>query len=102
MRIGADDSIISVIFGSLLNVAVNDQINQSSGAVAQTITQGKNHLTINTAISIHHIRNHFLYFLLIVDNTSALIIALSILDITSNKQSQKTTTTIEIQSIDLI
>gem|GEM_PF-1352063 len=82
-------------------MAVNDQINQSSGAVAQTISQGKNHLTTNTAISIPHIRNHLLYFLLIVDSISALIIALSILEIISNNHNQKITTKIETQSINL-
>ncbi len=91
MSIGALDSIIFEASAFHEKVAVRDPINHNCGAVAKTISQGRIHLTTKTAISIPQIKNHLLYLGFIVDSTSAFIIALSILDITSKRHSHNIT-----------
>ena len=84
-RIGADFSIDSKTTGSLLNDAVSALIGPSAGLAAQIIIQGNSPLITSTANNMPQSKNHWCTRRLIVESTSALIIALSILLIISNK-----------------
>src|SRR3989338_2499364 len=96
--IGADSSITFATFGSELKEAVKEPKNPSDGLLIHKIVQGNSPLTKKTAIKMPHSRNHLLAFLDIVPRTSALIIALSTLIITSNKARPVTMRIIENQS----
>src|SRR3989338_3002739 len=100
-RRGADVSIASATAGSLLKVANNASIGPSVGLTAQTIAHGKRPRTTNTAKRIPQIKNHRRAFSPIVERTSALMIALSILLIASNKQSPATMRIIEKISMEV-
>src|SRR4030066_931315 len=102
MRIGADCSIDSIPFGSLLKEAVNAPTGPSEGFTIQTMNQGKRPLTRNTEESIPQNKNHRRAFCCMVDKTSALIIALSILLIVSNNTNPATIKLIEIKSMSFI
>ena len=99
---GADCSIVSATCGSLLNVAVNAPKIPREGFAAKIISNGKNPRTITTAKRIPHVRNHFLALFPIVERTSALITALSILETISKRESPATTKIIERISILII
>ena len=80
---------------SPLKVAVSDPKNPKEGFTTQTISHGRSPRTKNTAIRIPHTKKNLLAFCPIVESTSALIMALSILEIISKRQSPKTVRRIE-------
>lgn len=100
-RIGEECSIAAATLGSLLKVAVRAETGPSP-ELNHTISQGRTPLTTKTAITIPQSRNHLLALLPIVESTSALITALSMLETTSNKTSPKTTRIIDAISIHVI
>ena len=84
MRSNGDDSSTSLCTsGSPLNVAVRLPMGPRAGFAAHTMSHGRTPLIRKTAINIPHRRNHLLAFFDIVDKTSALIMALSMLIMTS-------------------
>src|SRR3989338_2387087 len=94
---GADSSITFAMLGSELNDAAKEPKKPRLGLFAHNITQGNKPLTKNTAIMIPHNKNHFLPFLDIVERTSALITALSMLITISKRLSPKRVRIIENQ-----
>jgi hypothetical protein len=82
---GADCSIAAITSGSLENVAVNAPIGPREVVDIQTISQGSNPRIAKTAINNPHVKNQRLALAPMVESTSALIMALSILVIVSNK-----------------
>ena len=92
---GADFSIELFTAISPENVAVKEPIIPREGLNAQTIAQGKTPLTKNTAIKSPQTKNHLRIRAPIVESTSALIIALSIDETTSKRQSPKMVIMIE-------
>lgn len=98
-NIGEEDSTASITLGSLLKVAINDPIGPRDGVAAQTITQGRRPRITNTAKKSPQTRNHRLAFFPIVESTSALMMALSTLLMTSKRQSPATVKNIAKKSI---
>jgi len=98
-KIGAEASMAAITAGSELKAAVNAPIGPSEGFVAQTIAHGSKPRSKKTAIKRPQSKNHLRAFCAMVDKTSALIIALSMEDIVSNKISPETTSTIDKISI---
>lgn len=94
-RMGADFSIDSWTVGSLENVAKREPIGPSPGLTAHIIAQGRSPLITKTAKIIPQKRNHLRALACIVESTSAFIMALSILETISNKQSPKVIIKIE-------
>jgi hypothetical protein len=82
---GADCSIAAITTGSLENVAVNAPIGPREEVDNQTISQGSNPRIAKTAMSNPQVKNQRFALSPIVESTSALIIALSMLVIVSNK-----------------
>src|SRR3989338_1893088 len=86
---GADSSSACWICGSLLKLAVNAPHGPTDGLAIHTINHGKSPRTMKTPKKIPHIKNHLRHLTLMVDNTSALTTALSMLETTSNRQRPK-------------
>jgi hypothetical protein len=84
-RIGAEDSIATITRGSLLKVAKKAPTGPSPGVAVHTIAQGSTPRITKTANRSPHRRNHLRYFPSIVESTSALMIALSMLLIVSKR-----------------
>src|SRR5512137_290512 len=82
---GADCSTAAKTRGSLENVAVNAPMGPSDEVDIQTISQGNNPRTAKTAINNPQVKNQRFARSPIVESTSALIMALSMLVIISNK-----------------
>jgi hypothetical protein len=98
-RIGADCSIAARTTGSFENVAVNAPAGPSDGVDNQTISQGSKPRIAKTANTSPHKRNQRFARLLIIESTSALIMALSMLVIVSNNMRPVIIRTIEKRSI---
>ena len=82
------------------SVAVNAPTGPSDGVEIQTISQGRRPRTATTANSSPQTRNQRFARSLMVESTSALMIALSMLVIVSNMQRPAITSTMEIMSMD--
>src|SRR5450759_1138424 len=98
-RKGDESSITFLISGLSLNVDVNAPTGPRVGFVAHTMSHGSIPLTTKTANSNPYERNHFLARSDIVERTSALITALSMLLIVSNSIRPTTISIIEKISI---
>ena len=84
-RMGADCSTAAKTRGSLENVAVNAPMGPRDEVDIQTISQGNNPRIAKTAINNPQVKNQRFALSPIVESTSALIMALSMLVIISNK-----------------
>ncbi len=95
-KVGVDDSIASLTDGLLEKVATSEPIGPSFGVTAQTIIQGSNPLITKTANKNPQSKNQRRPFLPMVESTSALTMALSMLEIVSNRQ--RPTMTIKMEN----
>ena len=84
-RMGDDCSIAAMTSGSLEKVAVRAPTGPSDGVESQTISHGSRPRTAKTANSSPQIRNQRFARSLMVERTSALMMALSMLVIVSNR-----------------
>ncbi len=84
---GADSSMAAITAGSFENVAVSAPIGPSEGVVIQMISQGRSPLMTKTAKKSPHVRNHRRAHAAMVERTSALMMALSMLLMVSKRQS---------------
>ena len=80
-------------------VAVTASSGPKPGVASQTISQGSKPLIKKTAINSPQTKNQRLALACMVDSTSALIIALSMLETTSNKHKPATIIMMENKSI---
>jgi hypothetical protein len=94
-KIGEEVSMAALMLGSLLKVAVREPRNPRDGVAAHTMSHGKRPRTIKTANNMPQNKNHFRALRLIPPNTSALIIALSTLEMTSKSARPMTMKIIE-------
>ena len=85
-RMVADCSMAAMTSGSLEKVAVKAPTGPRDGVESQTISQGRRPRTANTAKISPQTRNHRRVRSLIVESTSALMIALSMLVMVSKRQ----------------
>lgn len=85
--------------GSLENVAINAPYGLSEGVDIQTIIQGITPRIAKTANSNPHTKNQRFARSVIVESTSALMIALSMLEMVSNKTRPAIIRMIEKRSI---
>ena len=84
---GADCPIAATTAGSLENVAVSAPMGPRDGVDIQTISHGSAPRITKTANNSPQMRNQRRAFCDIVERTSALIMALSMLVMVSNRQS---------------
>ena len=84
-RMGADCSMAAMTSGSLEKVAVRAPTGPSGGVESQTISHGRRPRTAKTAKSRPQIRNQRFARSLMVERTSALMMALSMLVIVSKR-----------------
>jgi hypothetical protein len=96
---GAECSIAAITIGSLENVAVNAPRGLSEGVDNQTISQGNSPRIAKTANNNPQIKNHRFARSLMVESTSALMMALSMLVMVSNKISPAMMRIMERRSI---
>jgi hypothetical protein len=99
---GADCSIAAITIGSLENVAVNASIGPREGVDIHTISQGSNPRIAKTAINNPQVKNQRLALSPMVESTSALIMALSMLVIVSNKTRPAMIRRMERKSMDQV
>jgi len=97
-----ESSIADVTAGSLENVASRAPAGPSDGVVAQTISHGRSPRTTKTAKIRPQKRNNFRAFCPIVARTSALMMALSMLETISKTERPATVRIINSQSISVV
>src|SRR5512146_1554998 len=95
---GADLSTASTTEGSLLNVLISAPHGPKEGVVTHTISQGRTPLMMKTAKSKPQNRNHLRARAPMVERTSALMMALSMLLMVSKRQRPATMSRAESRS----
>src|SRR3972149_9930327 len=92
-KTGADSSTALMISGFEVQAAASTSMKPNVGLLLQRMAIGRSPLTMKTAMRIPQNRNHFLDLSDIVERTSELMIALSMLLMTSNRLKPETMNT---------